>query len=384
MFRPGRPDPLLLDEGSRRAARAPAHPRRGPPLRAAPPPRPPREGHDRERARRAARGSGPARKAALLRHFGSADRFLRPAARSWRRSRGCRRRWRATCTTACTRPPAPGGGRDPARRRRRPRRARDGADDHHRHERRREEPGDGHLRGRRLVLRRQPAARPAAGARRPGAAGGLAGGARGGGLRRPRRGLVQGARAGARAGAGASGVRPRVVFLEASDETLINRFRETRRPHPLSPGGSVAEGSSASAPSSADVRERADVVIDTTGLSIWDLRRRISEALMAARRPPRHARRVRLVRLQARRAARRRPALRRPLPAQPALRPRAAAADRARRARGRVRGGRARHGRSSGTRLEALLDFLLPAYARGGQDAAWWSGSAAPAGATAA
>ena len=36
----------------------------------------------------------------------------------------------------------------------------------------------------------------------------------------------------------ARGVRPRVVFLEASDETLINRFRETRRRHPLSDGGS--------------------------------------------------------------------------------------------------------------------------------------------------
>jgi UPF0042 nucleotide-binding protein len=77
-----------------------------------------------------------------------------------------------------------------------------------------------------------------------------------------------------------AGVRPRVVFLEASDEALINRFRETRRPHPLSPGGSVADGIERERAELADVRERADMVIDTTGLSIWDLRRRISEALM--------------------------------------------------------------------------------------------------------
>ena len=85
----------------------------------------------------------------------------------------------------------------------------------------------------------------------------------------------------------ASGVRPRVVFLEASDEALINRFRETRRPHPLSVGGSVAGGIERERAELADVRERADVVIDTTGLSIWDLRRRVSEALMAPEGRPR-------------------------------------------------------------------------------------------------
>ena len=78
---------------------------------------------------------------------------------------------------------------------------------------------------------------------------------------------------------GATGVRPRVVFLEASDDALLNRFRETRRPHPL--GGSVAEGIARERSELGDVRERADVVIDTTGLSIWDLRRRVTEALMA-------------------------------------------------------------------------------------------------------
>ena len=85
----------------------------------------------------------------------------------------------------------------------------------------------------------------------------------------------------------ARGVRPRVVFLEASDEALLNRFRETRRRHPLSDGGTVSEGIERERAELADVRARADLVIDTTGMSIWDLRRRITEALMTPESRPR-------------------------------------------------------------------------------------------------
>jgi RNase adapter protein RapZ len=84
----------------------------------------------------------------------------------------------------------------------------------------------------------------------------------------------------------ATGVRPRVVFLEASDDTLLNRFRETRRPHPLALGGSVADGIARERHELSDVRERADLVIDTTGLSIWDLRRRVTEGLMTPEARP--------------------------------------------------------------------------------------------------
>jgi nicotinamidase-related amidase len=82
----------------------------------------------------------------------------------------------------------------------------------------------------------------------------------------------------------ARGVRPRVVFLEASDETLLNRFRETRRPHPLSDGASVLQGIEREREELSDVRERADVVIDTTGLNVWELRRRIGDTLVSAGR----------------------------------------------------------------------------------------------------
>ena len=85
----------------------------------------------------------------------------------------------------------------------------------------------------------------------------------------------------------ARGVRPRVVFLEASDEALLNRFRETRRRHPLSARGTVAEGIERERRELADVRDRADVVVDTTGLSIWDLRRQVTEALMTPESRPR-------------------------------------------------------------------------------------------------
>lgn len=84
----------------------------------------------------------------------------------------------------------------------------------------------------------------------------------------------------------AEGVNPRVVFLEASDETLLNRFRETRRRHPLS-GGTLLEGIARERELLREVRDRADVVIDTSGLNIWDLRRLIAETTMTPQGRPR-------------------------------------------------------------------------------------------------
>ena len=119
--------------GLGRAARAAAHPRRGPPLRAAPPPQQARQGHDRERARRAARRRARRARRRSCATSARPTAFWRRRARRWRRCRVCRRRLPATSTTACTRPRAPAAPRRrwaPAGRTR-------GADDHHRHERRR-------------------------------------------------------------------------------------------------------------------------------------------------------------------------------------------------------------------------------------------------------
>jgi UPF0042 nucleotide-binding protein len=84
------------------------------------------------------------------------------------------------------------------------------------------------------------------------------------------------------------GVNHRVLFLEASEETLQTRYKETRRRHPLSPDGSVAAGIARERQALEPLRDRADVVIDTTGLTAAQLRRKLS-AEMLLRTPGRLA-----------------------------------------------------------------------------------------------
>ena len=77
----------------------------------------------------------------------------------------------------------------------------------------------------------------------------------------------------------------RVVFLEAPDETLQTRYKETRRRHPLAPRGSVAEGIAREREVLAPMRERADVIIDTGGLTAAQLRRKLAEELFPTPTP---------------------------------------------------------------------------------------------------
>jgi UPF0042 nucleotide-binding protein len=63
-----------------------------------------------------------------------------------------------------------------------------------------------------------------------------------------------------------------LVFVEASDEVLKRRFSETRRPHPLSDGGSIAEGIAAERHRMAPIRRLADVIIDTSKFTVHELR----------------------------------------------------------------------------------------------------------------
>ena len=81
------------------------------------------------------------------------------------------------------------------------------------------------------------------------------------------------------------GVPHRVLFLDADEETLIGRYKETRRRHPLSPSGSVAHGIAAERAALAPFKDRADLVLDTSGISAATLRRRIAEDFL-----PRQAR----------------------------------------------------------------------------------------------
>jgi RNase adapter protein RapZ len=81
---------------------------------------------------------------------------------------------------------------------------------------------------------------------------------------------------------GGDGLAPKVLFLEADEQTLVDRYKETRRRHPLAPDGSVVDGIRAERELLAPLRERADVVMDTTDLSGALLRRRIAEEMLGA------------------------------------------------------------------------------------------------------
>jgi UPF0042 nucleotide-binding protein len=85
------------------------------------------------------------------------------------------------------------------------------------------------------------------------------------------------------------GVNHRVLFLEANEEALQTRYKETRRRHPLSPDGSVAEGIAREREALAPIRARADHVIDTTGLTAAQLRRKLADAMLPTHTPGRLA-----------------------------------------------------------------------------------------------
>jgi len=78
----------------------------------------------------------------------------------------------------------------------------------------------------------------------------------------------------------ALGLSHHVLFLEASEQTLVTRYKETRRRHPLAPEGSVAAGVAAERALLEPLRSRADLVIDTTAMSAATLRERIAEELL--------------------------------------------------------------------------------------------------------
>jgi UPF0042 nucleotide-binding protein len=78
----------------------------------------------------------------------------------------------------------------------------------------------------------------------------------------------------------ADGLKPTVLFLEADEETLVDRYKETRRRHPLAPEGHIVDGIRAERELLAPLRERADVVMDTSDLTGGMLRRRIAEEML--------------------------------------------------------------------------------------------------------
>jgi UPF0042 nucleotide-binding protein len=78
------------------------------------------------------------------------------------------------------------------------------------------------------------------------------------------------------------GVKPHVLFLEASDETLVRRFESARRPHPLQGGGRVLDAINRERGLLAELRTSADMVVDTSVLNVHELAARIRTAFAGA------------------------------------------------------------------------------------------------------
>ncbi len=67
-------------------------------------------------------------------------------------------------------------------------------------------------------------------------------------------------------------LNPVLIFLEASEASLVRRFSETRRPHPLAPGRSAVEGIREELAAMRAIRRMADHVVDTSAMTVHDLR----------------------------------------------------------------------------------------------------------------
>lgn len=73
------------------------------------------------------------------------------------------------------------------------------------------------------------------------------------------------------------GTNLRILFLEASDSTLVKRFESVRRPHPLQGSGLISDAIAEERRELLDLREMADLVVDTSDLNVHQLSQRVSE-----------------------------------------------------------------------------------------------------------
>ncbi len=77
-----------------------------------------------------------------------------------------------------------------------------------------------------------------------------------------------------------------VLFLEASDETLVRRYHESRRQHPLAGEGTLLDGIRAERAAMADFREIADRILDTSLMTVHQFRERLMELYGAQKARP--------------------------------------------------------------------------------------------------
>ncbi|MBN1655171.1 MAG: RNase adapter RapZ [Deltaproteobacteria bacterium] len=89
-----------------------------------------------------------------------------------------------------------------------------------------------------------------------------------------------------------SGLQTEIIFLESNEETLIRRFSETRRTHPLEKDGNLLQAIQRERDRLAPLRTRANHTIDTSGLSVHDLRRNIVSYIASGSRLSRMVTRI--------------------------------------------------------------------------------------------
>ncbi|MEJ5922089.1 RNase adapter RapZ [Bifidobacterium thermophilum] len=78
------------------------------------------------------------------------------------------------------------------------------------------------------------------------------------------------------------GVKTRILFLDANNEVLIKRYESVRRPHPLQHGNRLIDGILEERSLLANLKERADLVIDTSSLSIHQLSTKLYESMLGS------------------------------------------------------------------------------------------------------
>lgn len=76
-----------------------------------------------------------------------------------------------------------------------------------------------------------------------------------------------------------AGIAHRILFLDASDAVLVQRFEAVRRPHPLQGDGRILDGIAEERALLAEVKSRADVIVDTSDLTVHDLAREVRAAV---------------------------------------------------------------------------------------------------------
>ena len=79
-----------------------------------------------------------------------------------------------------------------------------------------------------------------------------------------------------------SNVDAQILFLEANDATLVKRYEQVRRPHPLQGNGTISEGIATERKTLLPLREQADVIIDSSDMNVYQLAAKISENFASA------------------------------------------------------------------------------------------------------